>query len=66
MGNKGEGPLLKSGMVIAIEPIINEGVSKIIFDTKDGYSTRTADGKRSAYFEHTILITEGEAEILTR
>jgi methionyl aminopeptidase len=64
-GNKGEGPLLKPGMVIAIEPIINEGGPDIIFDKKDGYTTRTADGKRSAHFEHTVLITEGKAEVLT-
>lgn len=64
-GKKGAGEKLKSGMVLAIEPMINEGTEKIILD-KDGYTYRTKDGKRSAHFEHTILITKGKAEILTK
>lgn len=64
-GIPGEGPLLRPGMVIAIEPMFNEGEAGIIFD-KDGYTIRTADGSRSAHFEHTVLITDGAAEILTR
>ena len=56
-GSKGTGEKLKSGMVLAIEPMVNEGTEKIILD-KDGYTYRTADGKRSAHFEHTILITK--------
>ncbi|MDP2705106.1 MAG: type I methionyl aminopeptidase [Patescibacteria group bacterium] len=63
-GKRGEGDLLKPGMVLAIEPIINEGNGRILF-SKDGYTTKTADGKRSAHFEHTVLITDGEAEVLT-
>ena len=65
IGVPGEGPLLRPGMVIAIEPMLNEGGSQIVFD-EDGYTIRTKDGSRSAHFEHTILITEGEAEILTK
>lgn len=65
IGRKGEGDMLKPGMVLAIEPIINAGNGRIIF-SKDGYTTKTVDGKRSAHFEHTILITEGEAEVLTQ
>ena len=63
-GKRGEGAELKPGMVIAIEPMINEGGEKIILD-KDGFTFRTADGKRSAHFEHTVLITKTEPEILT-
>lgn len=65
-GFPGEGPLLKPGMVLAIEPMLNEGGSEIVFDKKDGYTIRTKDGSRSAHFEHTVLITEGGAEILTK
>lgn len=65
IGRLGEGEDLKPGMVLAIEPIVNAGDGRIIF-SKDGYTTKTADGKRSAHFEHTILITDGEAEVLTR
>jgi methionyl aminopeptidase len=52
-------------MVIAIEPIVNEGSPEIIFDEEDGYTLRTADGKKSAHFEHTLLITAGAPEVLT-
>lgn len=61
---KGFDAKLVPGMVIAIEPMLNEGGSKIKID-RDGWTIKTADGKRSAHFEHTILITSGEAEILT-
>ncbi len=64
-GKAGTGEKLVPGMVIAIEPMVNEGTKKVTLD-KDGYTFRTADGKKSAHFEHTILITPGEAEILTR
>lgn len=60
--NKGE--KLKTGMVLAIEPMLNEGNKHIILDA-DGYTYRTTDGSRSAHFEHTIVITSGKAEILT-
>lgn len=63
-GKAGDGPLLKPGMVIAIEPMLNEGTGAVVFD-KDGYTVRTRDRKRSAHFEHTVLITEKGAEILT-
>ncbi len=64
-GKAGTGAKLVSGMVIAIEPMLNNGTKNVILD-KDGYTFRTADGKKSAHFEHTILITDGEPEILTR
>lgn len=63
-GKKGTGELLKEGMVIAIEPMVNEGTAKIILDA-DGFTYKTADGKRSAHFEHTIAIKHGAPEILT-
>ena len=63
-GKAGSGMELQEGMVICIEPIINMGSEKIITE-KDGWTTRTKDGKLSAHFEHQILIRKGEAEILT-
>ncbi len=64
-GDRGAGDKLKPGMVLAIEPMLNEG-SKDVYLDKDGYTYKTRDGKRSAHFEHTILITNGEPEILTK
>ncbi len=64
IGTKGKGPRLLPNMVIAIEPMLNEG-SRHIRLSSDGYTWKTSDGKRSAHFEHTILITEGKPEILT-
>ncbi len=63
-GKKGTGEKLRPGMVIAIEPMLNLGKADVIFDEK-GYTVRTKDGQNSAHFEHTILITDGEPEILT-
>ena len=64
-GKKNTGAMLKPGMVIAIEPMLNEGTADVILED-DGYTFRTKDGKRSAHFEHTILITDGAPEILTK
>jgi methionyl aminopeptidase len=64
-GTAGEGSVLVPGMVIAIEPIVNEGTEKIFLD-KDGYTYRTKDGKRSAHFECTVVITEKGCEVLTK
>lgn len=63
-GVKGKGTILRPGMVIAIEPMFNLGSGKIKLDD-DGYTYKTVDGKPSAHFEHTVLITKGNAEILT-
>lgn len=63
-GRSGQGPALQPGTVIAIEPIINEKSEAIYLD-KDGYTVRTKDKGRSVHFEHTIVITEDGAEILT-
>ncbi|MFA5651824.1 MAG: type I methionyl aminopeptidase [Candidatus Paceibacterota bacterium] len=64
-GERGRGDKLKPGMIVAIEPMLNEG-EKDVFIDKDGYTFKTADSSRSAHFEHTIVITSGEPEILTR
>jgi len=64
-GKRGEGEVLREGMVIAIEPMLSEGKGKIILD-RDGYTYKTKDGSRSAHFEHTVLVTKEGAEILTQ
>ena len=63
-GKPGRGPRLSSGMVIAVEPMINEG-SYDINILRDGWTVVTIDGKLSAHYENTILITDGEPELLT-
>jgi methionyl aminopeptidase len=60
-----KGPKLVPGMVLALEPMVNMGTDDVYL-AEDGYTFITADHKRSAHFEHTILITEGEAEVLTK
>lgn len=64
-GSKTLGPKLKAGMTIAIEPISALGTSEIFIDKDDGWTIYTMDGSYSAHFEHTVLITEQGAEILT-
>ena len=64
-GDAGTGPLLRKGMVIAIEPMVNVGS----WDTRvleDNWTVVTADGSLSAHFENTLAITDGDAEVLTR
>lgn len=63
-GNPGRGPRLLPGMTIAVEPMVNAGVYDVRV-LKDGWTTVTADGKLSAHYENTVLITDGEPEILT-
>ena len=63
-GKRGEGSELLPGMVIAIEPMVNTGSSRIV-TLDDGWTVKTEDKGLSAHSEHTILITEGEAEVLT-
>lgn len=64
-GKAGTGAKLVPGMVIAIEPMLNAGTKHVTIDD-DGWTFRTADRKKSAHFEHTILITDAEPEILTK
>ena len=63
-GRKGTGPLIKNGMVIAIEPMINMGSKNIVIE-RDGWTTRTKDRKPSAHYEHTIAIHHGKPDILS-
>ena len=63
-GAAGHGPRLLSGMTLAIEPMVNAGVPDVQI-LKDKWTTVTADGKLSAHYENTVLITDGEPEILT-
>ena len=63
-GSPGRGPRLVPGMTLAIEPMVNEGVNEVKV-LKDKWTTVTADGKLSAHYENTVLITDGEPEILT-
>jgi methionyl aminopeptidase len=63
-GKRGSGPKLKAGMTLAIEPMINMGTSEVKL-LEDGWTVRTADGMPSAHFEHTVLITKDEPDILT-
>lgn len=63
-GKRGKGPMLKEGMVIAIEPMINLGTGKVK-QKNDGWTIFTADKKTSAHYEHTLAIRKNEAEILS-
>ena len=63
-GKKGSGTPLKSGMVLAIEPMVNLGTKNIVQE-RDGWTIRTADRKASAHYEHTVAIFEDRTEILT-
>lgn len=63
-GRKGYGTMLKSGMTIAIEPMINLGKRNLIIE-RDGWTTRTVDGLPSAHFEHSVAVRNGKADILS-
>ena len=63
---KGLGPVLMTGIVFTIEPMINQGVKDAVIDEADGWTARTADGKLSAQWEDQILITRDGCEVLTR
>jgi len=63
-GKRGNGLKLQSGLVLAIEPMINLGVRNIVQDN-DGWTIRTADRKPSAHYEHNIVVRRGKAEILS-
>lgn len=65
LGSPDSGPMMRPGMTLAIEPMLNLGdhETKVL---ADNWTVVTADGSRSAHFEHTVVITDGEPEILTR
>ena len=64
-GSPNQGPILEEGMVFAIEPMVNIGNWKTRI-AEDGWTVETADGKPSAHFEHSLVITAGDPEILTQ
>jgi methionyl aminopeptidase len=63
-GRRGKGNKLKDGLVIAIEPMINLG-GKEVYNDKDGWTVRTADGKPAAHYEHTVCVRKNKADILS-
>ena len=63
-GHAGTGPLLRSGMCLAVEPMIAMGKWQVKFDP-DGWTCRTVDGLPAAHYENTVLVTENGCEILT-
>lgn len=64
-GIPGRGPILKKGMCIAVEPMVNVG-SRNTKTLSDGWTVKTVDGKNTAHFEHTIIVTEDGYEITTK
>ena len=63
-GKSGFGDVLKNGMVIAIEPMVNSGSRYIRIDD-DGWTARTVDGSWAAHYEHTVVVRKGKADILS-
>ncbi|HEY4482927.1 MAG TPA: type I methionyl aminopeptidase [Candidatus Paceibacterota bacterium] len=63
--DKSANDILQTGQTIAIEPMINAGGKEVTFDEKDGYTVRTKDGKKSAHFEVTLVVTPQGFEVLT-
>lgn len=64
-GVRGTGPLLKEGMVIAVEPMVNMGSKNVKFSKEDGWTCRTKDGKPAAHFEHTVAVGKDGPDILS-
>lgn len=63
-GTRGRGPRISEGMAMAIEPMVNEGTADVTM-LDDGWTVVTADGRLSAHAEHTVIVTSGEALVLT-
>jgi methionyl aminopeptidase len=63
-GKRGSGPVMKEGLVIAIEPMINLG-RKDVYTDEDGWTVRTKDGKPSVHFEHDVCVMKNKADILS-
>lgn len=63
-GKPGKGPVIKTGMIFAIEPMINEGTYQVEI-LQDGWTAVTKDRKNSAHFEHTVAVVNGNPKILT-
>ncbi|MEG1794802.1 MAG: M24 family metallopeptidase, partial [Rikenellaceae bacterium] len=64
-GMRGRGPILRKGMVICIEPMINLGKKGVVFSDVDGWTVTTADHKPSAHFELAVAITSGLPDVLS-
>jgi methionyl aminopeptidase len=64
-GRRGAGLVLRAGMTLAIEPMVNAGGPEVVME-RDGWTVRTADGQPSAHFEHTVAVTDAGADVLTR
>ncbi|WP_372774168.1 type I methionyl aminopeptidase [Mangrovibacterium sp.] len=65
IARRNSGPMMQPGMIFTIEPMINEGRATTKVDKNDGWTARTSDGKLSAQYEHTILVTPDGFEVLT-
>lgn len=63
-GKAGRGPRLEAGMTLAIEPMVNQGQAEVVI-LADGWTVLTKDARLSAHYENTVLITDGQAEVLT-
>ena len=63
-GRRGTGPMIKNGVCIAIEPMVNMGSRNIVIED-DGWTCRTRDRKPSAHYEHTVAVYDGETHVLT-
>ncbi len=63
-GQKGSGTVIRNGLVVAIEPMINMG-KRFVVQEKDGWTIRTADRKPSGHYEHTVAVINGKAEMLS-
>ncbi len=63
-GKRGSGPVMKEGLVIAIEPMINMG-KKEVYTESDGWTVRTTDGKPSVHFEHDVCVKKNRADVLS-
>jgi len=64
-GRRKDGPKIKAGMMVAIEPMINQGTYKVVTDSRDKWTVRTLDGKLSAHFEHSVAITSDGPILMT-
>jgi len=65
-GDRNTGPVLKTGMTLAIEALVCQEDNKVIYPIRGDWGTKMADGKKFAIFEHTVLVTKGEPLILTK
>jgi len=63
--NSGSRIPIRAGMIFTVEPMVNEGTYRVTFDENDGWTVRTGDGRLSAQFEHTCLVTDHGVEVLT-